>query len=139
MVLYAVLSLTLVRMVPVALACLGAGLDRATVLFIGWFGPRGLATLVFALLALEELGPDVEEAVATIGVTVLLSVLAHGLTAAPLAGEVRRDAPRRVHALIVGQAVSVPSCAGSGGSSSSSSVSCWWHWSPATGGSVRCC
>ena len=85
MVLYAVLSLTLIRMVPVALACLGAGFDRDTILFIGWFGPRGLASLVFALLALEDLGADVDQAVAAIGVTVLLSVVAHGLTAAPLA------------------------------------------------------
>ncbi len=85
MVLYAVLSLTLIRMIPVALACLGAGLDRRTILFIGWFGPRGLASLVFALLALEDLGRDVDQAVAAIGVTVLLSVVAHGLTAAPLA------------------------------------------------------
>jgi NhaP-type Na+/H+ or K+/H+ antiporter len=44
--LYAVLSLTVVRMLPVALAVVGAGLDRATVLFVGWFGPRGLASLV---------------------------------------------------------------------------------------------
>jgi sodium/hydrogen antiporter len=56
MVLYAGLSLTLVRMVPVALASIGSGLDRNTVLFVGWFGPRGLASLVFALIALEELG-----------------------------------------------------------------------------------
>lgn len=84
-VLYAVLSLTIVRMLPVALACIGAGLDRDTVLFVGWFGPRGLASLVFALLALEELGPVADDAIAVIGVTVLLSVLAHGLTAAPLA------------------------------------------------------
>lgn len=85
LVLYAVLSLTLVRMVPVALATLGAGLDRKTILFVGWFGPRGLASLVFALLALEELGADADEAVAVIAVTVFLSVLAHGLSAAPLA------------------------------------------------------
>ena len=85
MVLYAVLSLTLVRMVPVALATLGAGLDRNTVLFVGWFGPRGLASLVFALIALEELGTGADHAVAVIGLTVFLSVLAHGLTAAPLA------------------------------------------------------
>ncbi len=84
-VLYAVLSLTLVRMVPVALASIGAGLDRNTVLFVGWFGPRGLASLVFALIALEELGTGADDAVAVIGLTVLLSVLAHGLTAAPLA------------------------------------------------------
>jgi NhaP-type Na+/H+ or K+/H+ antiporter len=85
MVLYAVLSLTLVRMVPVAVATLGAGLDRNTVLFVGWFGPRGLASLIFALMALEELGAGADDAVAVVGLTVLLSVLAHGLTAAPLA------------------------------------------------------
>ncbi len=84
-VLYAVLSLTVVRMLPVALVLLGAGLDRATVLFVGWFGPRGLASLVFALLALEELGPGADHAVAAIALTVLLSVLAHGASAAPLA------------------------------------------------------
>jgi sodium/hydrogen antiporter len=84
-VLYAVLSLTLVRMLPVALVLIGAGVDRATVLFVGWFGPRGLASLVFALLALEELGPGADQAVAAIAVTVLLSVVAHGASAAPLA------------------------------------------------------
>ncbi|MGB3438395.1 MAG: cation:proton antiporter [Actinophytocola sp.] len=83
--LYAVASLTVVRMVPVALATWGSGMSRATVLFVGWFGPRGLASLVFALLALEELGPDADEAIAVITLTVLLSVVAHGLTAAPLA------------------------------------------------------
>jgi NhaP-type Na+/H+ or K+/H+ antiporter len=85
MLLYAVLSLTLVRMVPVAVAAVGSGLDRDTVLFVGWFGPRGLASLVFALLALEELGADAEAAVSVIGLTVLLSVLAHGVSAGPLA------------------------------------------------------
>ena len=50
-VVYAVLSLTLVRMLPVALALIGAGLDRRSVAFIGWFGPRGLASLVFGLIA----------------------------------------------------------------------------------------
>lgn len=94
-VLYAVLSLTLVRMLPVALAALGAGLDRNTVLFIGWFGPRGLASLVFALLTLEELGADAEEAVAVIGMTVLLSVVAHGLSASPLAARYGRSAAAR--------------------------------------------
>ncbi len=57
-------------------------------LFIGWFGPRGLASVVFALLALEELGgtdPRVLVAVDTIAITILLSVVAHGLTARPLA------------------------------------------------------
>jgi len=63
-VVYAVLSLTLVRMLPVALALIGAGLDRRSVAFIGWFGPRGLASLVFALIAVEELGPQADAAVA---------------------------------------------------------------------------
>jgi sodium/hydrogen antiporter len=84
-VLYAVLSLTVLRMVPVAVACLGSGLDRRTVLFVGWFGPRGLASLVFALLALEELGPVADGVVSVIGLTVFLSVLAHGASSAPLA------------------------------------------------------
>ena len=93
--LYAVLSVTVVRMVPVALALLGSGTDRNTVLFIGWFGPRGLASLVFALLALEEIGSGADGAVAVIAVTVLLSVLAHGVSAAPLAARYGRFAAAR--------------------------------------------
>jgi NhaP-type Na+/H+ or K+/H+ antiporter len=92
--LYAVLSLTAVRMVPVALASAGSGLDRNAVLFIGWFGPRGLASLLFALLALEDLGQAANEAVAVIAVTVILSVIAHGVTAAPLAARYGRAAGR---------------------------------------------
>jgi NhaP-type Na+/H+ or K+/H+ antiporter len=92
---YAVLSLTVVRMVPVALALVGAGLDRDAVLFVGWFGPRGLASLLFALLALEELGSDADPAVAVIAVTVLLSVVAHGVTAGPLATRYGRAAAGR--------------------------------------------
>ena len=89
---YAVLSPAVVRMLPVALATIGAGLDRATVLFVGWFGPRGLASLVFALLALEALGAVSDGAVAVIAATVLLSVLAHGFSAAPLAARYGRAA-----------------------------------------------
>jgi sodium/hydrogen antiporter len=86
MVLYAILSLTIVRMVPVAVSLIGARLGRATVLLVAWFGPRGLASVVFALLALEELGrPTAGPAVAVIAITVLLSVVAHGATAEPLA------------------------------------------------------
>src|SRR5205085_2015660 len=58
-VVYAVGSLTVVRMVPVALSLVGAGQDRNTVAFLGWFGPRGLASVIFALLAGDEAGPDV--------------------------------------------------------------------------------
>ena len=82
---YAVLSLTLIRMLPVWLALVGSGLDRATVAFIGWFGPRGLASIIFALIALEDLHGAADRAIAVIGTTVLLSVLAHGFSAKPLA------------------------------------------------------
>jgi NhaP-type Na+/H+ or K+/H+ antiporter len=86
MVLYAILSLTVVRMVPVAVALVGARLGWATVALVAWFGPRGLASVVFALLALEELGgPAAGRAVAVIAITVVLSVVAHGATAEPLA------------------------------------------------------
>ncbi len=87
-VLYAIASLTVVRMVPVALALLGTGQGRPTVAFVGWFGPRGLASVVFALLAIEELGgtdPRVLLAVNTITVTIVFSVVAHGITGRPLA------------------------------------------------------
>jgi NhaP-type Na+/H+ or K+/H+ antiporter len=83
--LYAVLSLTVIRMVPVAISMLGTGLHRPTVAFLGWFGPRGAASIVFALLVLEEEGLPHESAVlAASFFTVGLSVLAHGVTAAPL-------------------------------------------------------
>jgi NhaP-type Na+/H+ or K+/H+ antiporter len=111
-VLYAVVSLTLVRMVPVGIACIGAGLDRRTVLFIGWFGPRGLASLVFALLALEELGPAAADAVTVIGLTVLMSVLAHGLSARPLSSRYGRDAS--VRSPVVGGPAVGPAIADSG-------------------------
>ncbi len=85
-IVYAVLSLTVIRMVPVAAALAGARLGWPTVALVGWFGPRGLASVVFALLALEELGKTaVGPAVTVIGITVLLSVIAHGATAEPLA------------------------------------------------------
>jgi sodium/hydrogen antiporter len=85
-ILYAVLSLTVIRMAPVAVALAGARLGRTTTALVGWFGPRGLASVVFALLALEELGSRIAgSAVVVITVTVLLSVLVHGATADPLA------------------------------------------------------
>jgi NhaP-type Na+/H+ or K+/H+ antiporter len=90
-VVYAVGSLTLIRMVPVAVALAGARLGGTAVALIGWFGPRGLASVVFALLALEDLGQHAGQAVSVIGLTVLLSVIVHGATADPLA---RRYGPR---------------------------------------------
>jgi NhaP-type Na+/H+ or K+/H+ antiporter len=85
-IVYALLSLTLVRMVPVALAMLGSGARPPTVLFLGWFGPRGLASIVFGVVVLEAGGlPHTSTLVTTVTVTVAMSVVAHGLTAAPLA------------------------------------------------------
>jgi NhaP-type Na+/H+ or K+/H+ antiporter len=84
--LYAVLSLTVVRMVPVLVAMAGTGTTLETRLFAGWFGPRGLASILFALLVSEELsGPGVDTVVTTVVATVLLSVYAHGATASPWA------------------------------------------------------
>ncbi len=92
---YALLSLTVIRMVPVALALTGTGIDRPTVLFVGWFGPRGLASVVFALLAVEELGEasSMGQAISVVALTVLLSVALHGVSAGPLGGRyVRAEA-----------------------------------------------
>jgi sodium/hydrogen antiporter len=83
-VVYALLSLTLVRMVPVAIAMSRRGARLPTVAFIGWFGPRGLASIVFALLALERGVPESETLLTTVVVTVALSVALHGLTSVPL-------------------------------------------------------
>jgi NhaP-type Na+/H+ or K+/H+ antiporter len=83
---YAVLSLTVVRMLPVTIAMVGTGARRPTVAFLGWFGPRGLASIVFAVLVLEEGGlPHDGLILTTTYLTIGLSVLAHGFTAAPLA------------------------------------------------------
>jgi sodium/hydrogen antiporter len=84
-VLYAVLSLTVVRMLPVALALLGTGARRATMAFLGWFGPRGLASIVFAVILIDDAHlPHLRTLVLTIAATIALSVYAHGLTANPL-------------------------------------------------------
>lgn len=90
---YAVLSLTVFRMVPVAVALWGSGLPFRDVLILGWFGPRGLASVVFALLGVEQLGtdPSAQAAVAAIGVTVLASVVLHGATAGPVARRYPQD------------------------------------------------
>ncbi len=84
--LYAILSLTVARMLPVAVAMLGAGARRPTVGFLGWFGPRGLASIVFAVILIEEGGlPHQGLIVTTVVITIGFSIVAHGLTAAPLA------------------------------------------------------
>jgi sodium/hydrogen antiporter len=81
---YAVLSLTVVRMVPVALAVLGLGMRGVTVAFVGWFGPRGLASIVFVLLLVEQSGlPESTLMLTVVTLVVALSVLAHGVSAWP--------------------------------------------------------
>ena len=89
---YAVLSLTLIRMLPVAIAMAGTEARPPTVAFLGWFGPRGLASIVFAVLLLESEGtlPHERVVLTTVFVTIGLSVVAHGVTAAPLANRYAR-------------------------------------------------
>jgi NhaP-type Na+/H+ or K+/H+ antiporter len=94
--LYAVLSLTAVRMLPVAISMIGAGFSRPATLFVGWFGPRGLASVVFGLLIVEELpvdDPRVETVLSTIVLTVLLSVIAHGISGRPFSAWFGRQEP----------------------------------------------
>ncbi len=90
-VLYSVLSLTLVRMLPVAIAMFGTRAQRQTVAFLGWFGPRGLASIVFALIVVQESKlPQTPTILVVTYFTVGLSVLLHGLSAAPLAARYAR-------------------------------------------------
>ena len=102
--LYALLSLTVVRMLPVAVALIGSGLRARTVAFVGWFGPRGLASVVLALVVLEEDAEltGIDTLVLATLVTVILSIVLHGLSAQPLsrryggwARSLPADAPER--------------------------------------------
>jgi sodium/hydrogen antiporter len=89
--LYALLSLTVVRIVPVLIALWGSGLLLESRLFVGWFGPRGLASILFGLLVIEELeGAIADEIFLVVAWTVLLSVFAHGLSAAPWTSRLSR-------------------------------------------------
>jgi NhaP-type Na+/H+ or K+/H+ antiporter len=96
---YAVLCLTVVRMLPVAISTIGTGLRPASIFFMGWFGPRGLASVVFTLIAFESLqegGLGTATLIEIATWTIFLSVLAHGITAGPLSrwyGRRVADAP----------------------------------------------
>ena len=83
--LYALLSLTVVRILPVFLCLIGKGLRSDTLLFMGWFGPRGLASIVFAVMVAAENLPGNDTILAVVAWTIVLSILLHGLTANPLA------------------------------------------------------
>jgi NhaP-type Na+/H+ or K+/H+ antiporter len=80
---YALLSLTLVRILPVALCMIGSGVKSSDVLFVAWFGPRGLASVVFAILAVESLETSIllDDAVGVVAMTIAFSVVLHGVTA----------------------------------------------------------
>lgn len=85
-ILYAFLSLTVIRMVPVILSLMGSEVSWHSALFIGWFGPRGLASIVLTLIALEtvDVFPGQDTFILAVFITVLFSVVAHGITAVPL-------------------------------------------------------
>jgi NhaP-type Na+/H+ or K+/H+ antiporter len=84
--LYSVLSLTVIRMLPIAISLIGTQLKLPSRLFLGWFGPRGLASILFVLLILEETAlPHRDEIFSVTVITVALSILLHGITAAPFA------------------------------------------------------
>ena len=103
-VLYALLSLTLIRMVPIALSLIGTHLRSISVLFMAWFGPRGLASIVLGLIVVAE-APKLagrEEVELVVALTILLSVLLHGVSAPPLSAVYARrvegmaaDAPEK--------------------------------------------
>ena len=85
MLVYAVLSLTVIRMLPIFVSLAGTGQSLESKLFLGWFGPRGLASIVFAIIVLEK-GVTESKFIATVvAVTVILSLVAHGISANPLA------------------------------------------------------
>ncbi len=82
---YALLSLTLVRMLPIALSLIGTGLRWQTVMLFGWFGPRGIASIIYLLIVVHDSTlPDLNPIMQITATTIGLSVLLHGLSAAPL-------------------------------------------------------
>jgi NhaP-type Na+/H+ or K+/H+ antiporter len=94
-VVYALLSLTVIRVVPIFLSLTGSGENVASRLFLGWFGPRGLASIVFAIIVINAEVPGGEFLALVVICTVFLSLVAHGISANPLAKWIGRkeDAP----------------------------------------------
>ena len=84
-VVYALLSLTVIRVVPVFLSLTGSGESSSSKLFLGWFGPRGLASIVFAIIVLNKGIPHAELLSMVVVCTVFFSLVAHGATAIPMA------------------------------------------------------
>lgn len=91
--LLAIIFLTVVRMLPIWVSLLGTGLTSREKLFLGWFGPRGLASILFTLIILDEFDfPGEEELLACVSMTVFLSIILHGVSAAPLSKWIGRNA-----------------------------------------------
>ncbi len=89
---YALLSLTIIRMIPVAISLIGTGLPRPTVWFIGWFGPRGIASVLYLLMAFLRLGREgYERMISVVTLTVMLSIFLHGITAVPFSKLFREE------------------------------------------------
>ena len=89
-ILYSVLSLTVVRMVPIFISLTGTGESVQNKLFLGWFGPRGLASIVFIIIVLDEHFPGGDTMAMVVVYTVTLSIFAHGLTANKMAAAIGR-------------------------------------------------
>jgi len=88
---YAVLSLTVIRIVPVFICLIGSGLSNYSKFFIAWFGPRGIASILYLLIALEQIGRTGHEYILSIIVlTVLLSIFAHGITAVSMSNHFKK-------------------------------------------------
>ena len=85
-IIYALMSLTFIRMVPVMISLIGKGLTIPTLLYLGWFGPRGVASILYVLLVVDKNNLGGEKIIFTItAFTVLLSIFLHGMTAVPVA------------------------------------------------------
>ncbi len=83
-IIYALISLTIVRMAPVAISLVGKGLSIPSKLYLGWFGPRGAASILYVLVVVDKHSLSGENTIFNVTViTVLLSVFLHGLTAVP--------------------------------------------------------
>jgi len=82
---YALLSLTVIRILPIFLSLSGTGESTASKLFLGWFGPRGLASIVFAIIVINMGVPEGRFIAMVVVLTVFLSLVAHGVSANPLA------------------------------------------------------
>ncbi len=95
-IIYAIASLTVLRMVPVAISLIGSKLDWQTVSFIGWFGPRGIASVLYLLMAVAAIGLEGNERVMSVIVlTIMISVYAHGISATPLSERYGASRPSR--------------------------------------------